>query len=228
MIEIENGRRIANIPDAGVSGKEIIDAAKPRAGRRIVIQRGIEAETVIPDKRYPKSALIDKKGRAVKAGDIPDRTKASFGGSRSALSKRIITDQVFDIATNCFKTGVQFDDDEANWMVVKQYVLPNIWHHIAISTPLMVVFPTEYPELPPIGFYLKSDLEMSANGHLYAKAYHEACREPLEKHWKWYCVYIQPGSWRPAPIRLLSDWKRGDSVWTYFMLINEVLASPGD
>jgi len=43
---------------------------------------------------------------------------------------------------------------------------------------LLIIFPTEYPELPPVGFYLKEDIPLSANGHLYQRVYHEACSDP--------------------------------------------------
>ncbi len=40
---------------------------------------------------------------------MPDRSKGyGFGGPRSAQSKRIITEQVVDIAEHIFKQGVEF------------------------------------------------------------------------------------------------------------------------
>jgi len=88
----------------------------------------------------------------------------------------------------------------------------------------LIVFPTEYPVLPPVGFYLKQDIPLSVNGHLYQSAYHEACSDPLTQGWKWYCVYINAGSWQPAPVIHSGDWRKGDSLWTYFTLISEVLS----
>jgi len=38
-----------------------------------------------------------------------------------------------------------------------------------------------------VGFYLKEDIPLSANGHLYQRVYHEACSDPLTQGWKWYC-----------------------------------------
>ena len=158
--------------------------------------------------------------------DIPRRRKSSFGGARSALSKQIITEQVLDIAEHFLKEGVDFDEDNANWMVAPKFFLPKNWSHVADTTALLIAFPTEYPEIPPIGFYMMASLPLSPNGHLYPKAYHAAWHEPLAKGWNWYCVYIEPGNWRPAPVRRSGDWKRGDNLWTYFRLIQETLGSP--
>ena len=157
--------------------------------------------------------------------DIPPRSKGGFGGARSQLSKRIISEQVYDVAEHLFKDGVDFDEDGADWMVVPKFYLPPTWRHITTSTSLLIAFPSEYPELPPIGFYLMANLPTSPNGHLYAQAYHEAWKAPLEKGWTWYCVYIRPGNWRPAPIRQTGDWRHGDNLWTYMSLIKEVLGS---
>ena len=150
----------------------------------------------------------------------------SFGGRRSELSRQLITEQVYDVAANCFHQGVAFDEEDANWFVVPEYRLPAIWG--GETTPLMIVFPDQYPELPPVGFYLKADLAGSPNGHLFDQAYHEAWKEPLKYGWKWYCVYVEPGAWRPAYIRRLDDWQKGDNLWSYISLINEVLSGMDD
>ena len=221
-----NGRRVT-IPSPGqtIEGRQIIERANARDGRRVVVQKGIDAMTIDPNRRYALVELQDKQGRPIKVGTIPDRTKGSFWGRRSEVSKRVIRAQVMDMALHCFKRGVNFDEQDANWMTVPRFVLPDIWHSIAVTTELMVVFPTEYPELPPVGFYLKADLPHGADGHLFDRAYHEAASEPLQQGWKWYCVYIQAGQWRPAPIRNADDWRRGDNLWTYFLLIKEALSA---
>jgi hypothetical protein len=131
---------------------------------------------------------------------------------------------VIDIATHLFTRGVQFDEDNADWLMVPGYVLPRNWHHIARRCDLLLAFPNEYPRLPPVGFYLMANLP-SANGHLYDQAYHEAWQEPIRRGWRWYCCYIAPGAWRPAPVRRPGDWRAGDNLWTYITLVNEALAS---
>jgi len=223
---IINGRRIP-VPGNGVSGREILSQANPQAGRRAVIRNGFEAQTVDPNKNYSNAELTDKNGKPVKIDVIPDRTKGSFWAPRSALSKQIITEQVFDLAAKNFKSGVDFDEDNADWVVFPNFVLPKSWSGLAETTPLMIVFPTEYPQMPPIGFYLKGDIPNAPDGHFYQQAYHEAAKEPIEAGWKWFCTYVNPGSWRPAYYRQAGDWQRGDNLWTYLTLIKEVLATKG-
>lgn len=222
---IDNGRRVVN-PGNGVYGRQLQEEMKPGHNRRAVIRRsGVQFETIDPNRFYKPDELKDGKGRPVKVSDIPDRTKGGFGGIRSALSKNLITEQVFDVAEHLFKKGVEFDEENADWFVVPDYRLPGNWRGVAASSPMLIVFPTEYPATAPIGFYLMADLPTSPNGHLYNQAYHEAWKAPLEKGWKWYCVYVKPGSWRPTPVQRPGDWRRGDNLWTYLTLINETLAS---
>ena len=223
---IINGRRVSNVPNSGVYGSQLVDELKPGCGRRAVLHRGgVQFETIDPERRYAPHELRDKQGRPVKVDAIPERTKGGFGLHRDALSRQIIREQVIDLAEHLFKQGVDFDEDNADWVVVPRYVLPPNWHHIARTSPLLIAFPSEYPALPPIGFYLMADLPQSANGHLYADAYHEAWKEPLAQGWLWYCTYVESGAWRPAPMRRAGDWRYGDNLWTYITLINEVLAS---
>jgi hypothetical protein len=222
---IINGRRI-QVPPAGITGHDLIQQVNPGPGRRPVIQQGVAFRSVQPDTTYTRDELFDKNGHPVKITTIPDRTKGmvTYGGNRTALSKQIITEQVYDIAEKLFKKGVSFDEANADWMIANQYVLPPIWHTLARTTDLLIIFPTEYPELSPVGFYLKEDIPLSVNGHLYQSTYHDACSDPLTQGWKWYCVYINPGSWQPASVRFSGDWRKGDSLWTYFTLISEVLS----
>ena len=224
---IVNGRRI-NVPDSGIYGNEVINQADPRPGRRVIVNTGgTQFETVNSAKHYSKQELLDRWGNPVKVTTIPERVKGiSYGGLRSPLSTQLITEQVFDIAEHFLKRGVDFDEANADWVIAPRYKLPPIWHPTAKFTPLLIVFPTEYPTIPPIGFYLKANIGLSPNGHLYDTAYHSANKDPLKNGWKWYCVYVEPGCWSPARYRYPGDWKRGDNLWTYFQLINEVLASP--
>lgn len=225
---IINGRRI-NVPDSGMYGRDLIKEANPGQGRRTVkYGSGLYAETIDPKKKYTKSQLIDKKGNPIKISTIPDRTKGTFGGMRTALSKEIIREQVIDLAEHYFKTGLDFDESNADWMVIPNFYLPRLWHAIATETPLLIVFPREYPEIPPVGFYVKADLPGAPDGHLFPQVYHDACKDPLEEGWKWYCVKIDPGAWRPAIVRRRGDWKWGDNLWTYFTLITETLSTKGE
>lgn len=268
-----NGRRV-NIPEAGVSGQDLMNQVHPnkKAGRRTTIIKGPNAQPVNPYQNYKASDLVDKYGKPVKWGDMPDRTKGGwftdllkslvgetqeshrqtfqttntvsrrpmnvaqkkndnplFWGERSKLSQRIILEQCEDIAKHRFKNDVLIDYDGANTFVVKNYLLPSKWHSVPgvvnNRTELAIVFPTDYPKIAPIGFYLKAQIANAPNGHFYAQAYHNADKVMLDYGWKWYCVYVKEGSWQPARYRKPNDWRFGDNLWTYFDLIKEALTT---
>lgn len=223
---IVNGRRIP-YEGNGVRGSDMHMADGSKKGRRTVIHKNnMEFTPVDQDHLYDKDELVDKRGKPVKVISIPDRTKgSSHFGPRSRVSTAIIRDQVHDIAAHCFKSGVEFDEDNADWFVVPEYRMPRIWP-VRIA-PLLIVFPAEYPQLPPVGFYLPTDLD-SPNGHLCGQVYHGASGAPTLKGWKWYCAYVNPGSWKPSLVREVNDWRKGDNLWTYMTLVNEVLAGKGE
>ncbi len=219
---IINGRRLdpSSIRN-GASGSELTRHAKAGSGRRPILECGGKVAQIDPNRHYSQYELVDKHGRGAKVTSMPDRSKGhSFGGRRSAQSKQIVTEQVIDIAEHIFKQGVEFDEDDAHWMVVPTFNLPPRWHPIARQTPLMVAFPNEYPALPPIGFYMMAEIPVSPDGHFFQGVAHNAWDEPIAHGWKWYCTYIHDGAWQPA-----RNWRDGDNLFTYFHLIKEVLGN---
>lgn len=219
---IINGRRIdpKSIRN-GISGHELVRQAQAGNGRRPILECGGKVQQIDPSRHYSPFELVDKHGRGAKVTSMPDRSKGhSFGGHRPAISKRLITEQVVDVAEHLFKQGLEFDDEEAHWMVVPNFYLPPRWHAIARETPLLVAFPNEYPALPPIGFYMMADIPISPDGHFFQGVAHNAWDEPIARGWKWYCTYIHDGAWQPA-----RHWREGDNLYTYFHLINEVLGN---
>lgn len=240
---IINGRRVAC--GAGLSRQEIINQIGNSYGRRVVKVSGGYVQKIDPRRHYAPHELKDKYGRPVKIKTMPERTKGGFfdfiglgqrpqaqapistpqgifEGRRTPTSRQIITEQVIDVARNYFKSPVSFDEENANWVVFPQFRLPRGWSQA--TTPLLINFPRDYPALPPIGFYLPSNLP-SPHGHKFGRTYHNASSAPLLKEWDWYCCYITPGGWQPAPLNSRNGWRDGDSLWTYLTLINEVLAS---
>lgn len=238
-IVIINGRRVAC--SAGLSGQEIISQTGKPYGRRVVKVSGGYVQKIDPLRHYAPHELKDKNGRPVKIKTMPERTKGGFfdfiglgmhtpdstpqnifEGRRTPTSHKLITEQVIDVARNYFKSPVSFDEENADWVVFPQFRLPRGWSQPA--TPLLVNFPRDYPSLPPIGFYLPDTLP-SPHGHKFSHAYHNASSAPLLQGWDWYCCYIAPGGWQPAPPTSRNGWRDGDNLWTYLTLINEVLAS---
>lgn len=143
--------------------------------------------------------------------------------NRGNYSKNIIREQVYDLAHRFVKGNIQFDEENADWLVIDRFRLPDSWRQA--TTNLMIVFPQNYPTTPPIGFYLPATLR-SPNGHFFNRAYHGADAGPLMEGWNWYCCTVKTGAWQPYPARNPREWLYGDNLWTYITLINEVLGSP--
>lgn len=224
---IINGRSV-NLPNA-IKGNELIKRITTKKDRRPVMTYGTKTEEIKSNKTYKTKELMTKGGKKVQLRDMPDRTKGQtlFWGDRSEQSKEIIAEQIIDLTAHYFNRGVRFDDENFDWLVVDNYVLPEKWHNLpgvtANRVSLGIVFPTLYPQVPPIGFYMDADIAFAPEGndHFFDDAYHEADKEFLRKgSWKWYCVYVKPNSWQPS-----RNWKNGDNLWTYFTLISEALNS---
>lgn len=221
---IINGRRIPC--DGGMRGSDIVRAAGVSSGRRVVSVGMGKAEAIDPDRVYTSNDLKDRHGNPVKIKTMPDRTKGAplFFGPRHQQSRQLITEQVFDVAQKYATSGLDFDEEDAHWMIFPQFRLPRNWSRR--SAALMVIFPTDYPVIPPIGFYLPSDVP-SPHGHKFSQAYHDASAVPLQEGWDWYCCTVNPGAWRPTPANSPGGWRSGDNLWTYITLINEVLGNDG-
>lgn len=217
-----NGRRVPI--DNGIHGR---DLAATGSGRRTVKISCDHTQLVDPDKFYLPVELLGKHGKPVKISSIPDRTKGTelFAGNRDHYSRTLLLEQIEDVTINFARNPrlINFDADNADWLVFTEFRMPPAWN---VSTaPLMIIFPREYPTMPPIGFYLPNDLQ-SPNGHFYGRAYHGAEQAPTVKGWNWYCCFVNPGAWQPYPARRPGEWKYGDNLWTYITLIGEVLGSP--
>ncbi len=221
---IINGRRVP--VGAGLSGRDL-EAMAGGAGRRTTVISNGHTRILDANKFYTSNDLKDSQGRPVKISSIPDRTKGAelYNGRRDNYSRAIITEQVIDVARNYVRGNVHFDEDDADWMIIPEFRLPPGWN--LNLAPLMIVFPRGYPTTPPIGFYLPNTLE-SPNGHFFGTAYHGAAEAPIRKGWNWYCCTVKAGAWQPYPARFPGEWRKGDNLWTYITLINEVLGSPID
>lgn len=211
MARLNNGKLI----DGNYHRGDEIMLEIPR-GRRVVHMQGKVVKNLDPRKNYSPEDM-----RRMRV--MPDRSKGGYYGNRSALSRQVIHKQIVAVSEEIFKnfSEIDFDDRHYDWMTVVRYQLPPSWSER--FAPLMILFPTEYPELPPVGFYLPDHI-VSPNGHLMAQAYHGADSAPIQRGWNWYCVYVNPGSWRPAYGRYAEDWRKGDNLFEYLALVGESLA----
>ena len=216
---IVNGKRVN--PNS-IDGCEWLSRGRLNAVRRPFMVMAGKPQLINPQSVFRSHDRVNQMlagwERFVEKEAWSDRFAGGFGGMRSSESMQIIAEQVVDVAEHLFEQGVRFDEACGNWMIVRDYALPPQWHEIAEETSLMVVFPDEYPLLPPIGFYLLADLPELPDGQVFRSAFRSAWHEPIEDGWKWYGVHRSASAWRPA-----RDWRRGDNLHTYFDLIEQAL-----
>jgi hypothetical protein len=117
--------------------------------------------------------------------------------------------------------GVYYDEEHRDWLVIPNYPLPARFRER--SCDLLIVFPEDYPQMPPIGFYLNQRFELNQGGHdphATGKAYHGA-PDLTGQGWHWYCVQMDmqsPGAWRPK-----ADHRQADNLWTFLNMVREAL-----
>ena len=214
MARFENGKLV----DGNAHYGEEIMREIPR-GRRAVLVKDKVVKNIEPRKNYSPDDIARMKV-------MPDRSKGAesdYFGPRPEWSRRLLHEQIQAISQVifCKYSPVDFDDDNYDWMVIEKYHLPNNWSRA--TAPLMLIFPTFYPQLPPVGFYLPDDIS-SPNGHLYSGAYHGASGAPIKNGWQWYCVYIDSGCWCPSFGSRPGDWRQGDNLFEYMTLVGEALS----
>jgi len=235
---IINGKKVEIT--GSVSGETLInEATGGNPNRRAVIsEKDGNKRTIDPNEIYRPGDLKRDDGKPIEIRDMPDRIKGAdyepagtFLKPRSELSKNLIRDQVYNLAALRFKNqSIDFDEDGAHSMVIPNFTLPKGW--TPKTTPLMIVFPVEYPSLPPNGFYIDKNCVPPPDkaGHMYSRAYNDGFGSTTEQeqylkknNWLWYCAHVKRGSWTPARIRNLADWRNGDNLFDFFTLIDEVL-----
>lgn len=232
---IVNGKRVM-MPDSA-TGEDIMRAAGKNPSGRVVTMQTTSGNTRLnPGQRYSI-----KEGQKFAEG--PDRVKASgeftYFGYKEDWRKQVITEQVMEVSQRMFKNSPVELDDDCNWVVFKGFLLPNEWQAAnpgKTFVPMMIIFPDQYPDLPTNGFYLPASLNIPHNAaHFYnfgaGGAFGEnedEMQAMADTNWKWYCTHIKPGSWRPARIRQISDWRKGDNLWSIITICKDVLTYPLD
>jgi len=140
---------------------------------------------------------------------------------------RYIRSQVYDIAPRWSTDGVgiQFDEQNCDWLMIPRYPLPERWAQR--YSPLLIIFPSQYPDVPPTGFYLKAKLfsKTGRDPHFFDRTYHDA-PDLTAQGWWWYCVLARTdvvGGWKPSDDPLGSD-----NLWTFLNMVREALTTDDD
>lgn len=142
-----------------------------------------------------------------------------------AVDRRLrIENEVMMIAPRfAERGGVDFDEDNGDWLRIRQFALPERWEERWAQ--LLVVFPQTYPVSPPLGFYLDRQFDLAAGGgdpHLTGRSYYGA-PDLLAQGWRWYCVKplsAGQGGWQPK-----ADYRQQDNLWTFLTLVRDVLSN---
>ena len=226
------------LPNSQATSDEIFTAAGKNSSGRVMTKLSTGKNTRLkPGQNY----------YSVKDGDKfsegPDRIKASgefsYFGYKEDWQKQVIEEQVINVSQKFFKNSPVELDDNCNWVVFKKFLLPNAWQTAnpgKTFVPMMIIFPDQYPSLPTNGFYLPSSLNVPENAaHFYDRGYGGAFGQNSDEmnamadsNWKWYCTHIKPESWKPARIRQISDWRKGDNLWHILKICVDVLTYPLD
>jgi hypothetical protein len=115
--------------------------------------------------------------------------------------------------------GVWFDEEHGNWLRIPRYPLPSRW--AVRSAQLLILFPSEYPLTPPIGFYLDRGLPLRGDYHdpYFIGFGAHGAPDLRGQHWYWYCLRILDHAWRAS-----SDYRQSDNLVSYLAIVDDALA----
>ena len=232
---IVKGKRVS-LPDSADPG-DVLRSMGEDPSKRILTKTSTAGNIKMkPGKKY-------KIQEGEKFKTVPARIKASgpftYFGNKEDWRKQVITEQVMDVSEKMFRKHPVELDDNCNWVKFNGFLLPTEWQNAnpgRTFVPMMLIFPDQYPDLPTNGFYLPSSLNVPYNaGHFFSAGYGDAFGQETdemqamaETGWNWYCTHIVPDAWKPARIRQISDWRKGDNLWEIITLCIEVLTNPLD
>ncbi|MCF0237335.1 MAG: hypothetical protein HUK24_01945 [Sphaerochaetaceae bacterium] len=231
-----NGRRY-NADTQNISAEDICDITGTKKGRKIVVQTSDGMRTLERGRRYSIPPMAKFK-------DAPDvRKAATYSESSYTYGKvrrpdwcnEIIRDQILDIEEKLFHGSPALVDNPENPVKIAftGFRLPNSvcsQNNGITSCPIVLMIPDQYPEMPPVGFYLPAEIKAGKHSG-YGRAYHGGSDKPVTfdgKEYRWYCSSIVAETWSPAQIQRINDWKKGDNLWQVVTLISEVLSDLSD
>ena len=151
-----------------------------------------------------------------------DAQSGRIGLPGSIRNDRLLN-EVLMIAPRFSNTGgIYYDEANLDWIMIPRYPLPERWQER--WSKLLIVPPSSYPQLAPLGFYLNKKFRLKAGGsdpHATGQAYHGA-PDLLKSGWHWYCVTVENGlgGWHPS-----ADYRQPDNLWTFLNMVRESLTN---
>ncbi len=98
---------------------------------------------------------------------------------------------------------VDYDEEEGTWVCIPEFPMPKGWNKVA--TALMFELPSNYPHMPPDGFYI--DQHMKKYGSLMIPYFENNNRHNryADRGWAWFCLHLNKHAWRPKTNILAGD-----------------------
>jgi hypothetical protein len=172
-------------------------------GRRIVIRQG--AETRLLDQLPPGMSL----GQSVETKSIPGGTIKGAATRRETFIKAQVA-SIAEVMGERHGQLVQLDS-RLRFTVIPQFRLPPRWG--MKTTPILIWFPDQYPDIPPHGFYLS---QHCVGPHVLRYNVYRDSPDLSARGWNWFCV--NPKGWSAK-----ADPLEPDNLWTFLDVVRTSL-----
>ena len=166
--------------------------------RRIVIRRGNEAR---PLEQFPNDFNL---GNEVIAKHYPASTAKGADSRRERFIKAQVA-SVAEVYGERYGQTIQLDQN-LQFVVIPQFALPRQWG--MKTTPILIWFPDEYPDIAPNGFYLSQNCR---GPHIFSRNVYGKSPDLSRYGWNWYCMHT---GWQPN-----ANPNDGDNLWTFLDLV---------
>lgn len=172
-------------------------------GRRVVIKEGSEGRLLdrMPD-NYRLGANAE--GKSIPGGTIKG------GPSRRELFIKTQVASVAEVLGERHGQAVQLDVN-LRFVLIPCFFLPRRWG--TRTTPILIWFPDQYPDIPPHGFYLS---QRCHGPHILRYNVYGDSPDLSDWGWNWYCV--NPKGWRAH-----ADPMEPDNLWTFLEVVRTSL-----
>jgi hypothetical protein len=168
------------------------------ADRRVVIRRGSEAR---PLDQFPRDFNL---GNEVVAKHYPASTAKGAVSRRDRYIKAQVA-SVAEVYGKRYGQTIQLDK-RLRFVVIPRFTLPRQWG--LKTTPILIWFPDDYPEVAPNGFYLS---KKCSGPHIFSRNVYGKSPDLSASGWNWYCMHTH---WRPG-----GHPNEEDNLWTFLEMI---------
>jgi len=97
-------------------------------------------------------------------------------------------------------------DEALRFVVIPRFSLPRQWG--MKTTPILIWFPDEYPDIAPNGFYLSRNC---IGPHIFSRNVYGKSPDLSSSGWNWFCAHT---TWRPG-----ADPNASDNLWTFLEIV---------